>query len=37
MEAEYSSGLRTFGDQARLFELYRSVMGGYVEQILGMG
>ena len=35
MEAEYSFRPANLGDQAQLFELYRSVMGGYVEQIWG--
>ncbi|MBK5970465.1 MULTISPECIES: GNAT family N-acetyltransferase [Thiorhodovibrio] len=35
MEAEYSFRSANPEDQAQLFELYRSVMGGYIEQIWG--
>lgn len=35
MEVEYSFRPATPEDQALLFELYRAVMGGYIEQIWG--
>lgn len=35
MKAEYSLRPASVDDKAQLFDLYRSVMGGYIEQIWG--